>query len=308
MAMQGFEVNSLDPAYQLELLKGVEAEVDSVFKEVFTPEQVETMSGKVPYIPSKFTLLSDDDSVHTKIGVADEPDVLEMGTNSVEFDFDGKYSKEAKIHKTVVETLSRLRGAEDLVQYLGSIAMGFVNTAIDTDGATILKSTTLNATVSAADAWSDASNADPFTDFDGLVDEVGSINPLIWLGLNKARELSALPAFRDAAKNFDATGGRVSLQMVSDILMDRYNAERVIIDASVWQNDNNVAQTINKSHIFDDVVWVGDPDHMLVVERSDLREVDSEYKSKSGNYHTWITEYLDIARAETERGAVLTGS
>ena len=308
MALQGFDVGSLDPAFQMALLKGVEAAQDSVFREMFSPEQVGTMSGKVPYIPSNFTLLSEDGSAKTKVGIQDKPDVFEVGLNSADFDFDGKYAKEAEIHKSIVTTLSHLRGAEGLVQYLGSIAKGMVNSAIDIDGASVLKSTTLNETQSAAGSWGDASAAEPFKDFDNLVDIVGTQNPLIWLGLDKARELSALPAFKDKEANFDAKDGRVSLQSVRDTLARRYEADTIVIDGRVWSNDANVAQTINKSRVFDGVVWVGDADHMIVVERGDLHEVDSDYDSRSGNYSTWITEYFELARAEHERAAVLTGS
>lgn len=308
MAVQGFEVNSLDPAYQLRLLDGVKAATQSVFKEVFTPEGVAEMSGKVPFIPSKFTLLSNDDSTKTKIGIQDSPDVLDMDLNSTDFSFDGKYAKEARIHKSTVRTLgNKLQGAEDLVQYLGSVAMGFVNSAFDLDAAAILKSTTLNKDVSATAVWTDLEAARPFEDFDKLVDQVGTAGAVLWLGMDKARLLSALPAFRDEDKQFDAKGGRISLAGVAEILRRRYDLSQVVIDGT-WYNEANVAQTINKSRIFDGVVWMGDPDHMLVVERSDLREVDSEFDSRTGNFSTWLTEYYDIARAENGRGAVLTGT
>lgn len=295
----------LDPAYQLELLKGVEPSASSIFRDVFSPEQVDTMSGSVPYIPDNYIMLGDDPSQHTSIGIQDTPNVFVMDLSTVDFNFDKKYAKEAQIHKSKVNTLAKLKGGEDLVQYLGGVAKGMVNNAIDLDGATVLKSTTLNATVSAAAQW-DSGNQDVFADFDGAEDILGNIE-IIWLGLNKVRELMADDAFKDEAKNYASDTGRVTRQGVVDTLKTMYGAEQVIINGTRY-NESNVAQTISRARIFDDVVWCGHKDHMLVVERSDLMEADNEYNSRTGNYHQWLTEYVDIARAGTDKGVVITGT
>ena len=282
MAVTGADF-TLDPAYQLVLLDGQAPSQLSAIREVFTPKQVNTMSGKVAYVPDNYTLLSSDPSQHHFIGVQDEPDVFDLGGAAADFRFRGKYAKEAMVHKSIVNTMAEIEGGESLIQYLGAVAMGMVNDAYDRDGASVLKSTTLNSTVTATAAWSDPLTADPFSDFDKMVDKAGMAD-ICWLGLNYARELSALPAFKDEAKNFDAKGGRIALAGVADVLMRRYEFDRVMIDGRFY-NDANPAQTLSKKKIFDDVIWCGHSSHLIAVERADLREADNEFNSRSGNFH-----------------------
>lgn len=306
MSVPGMDFNKLDPAYHKMLLKGIEAGQDSVFREVFTPENVTEMSGKIPNIDSKYTLAQDDASEATKIAIDDEPQPDSVGISETAFRFTGKYAKEHKVHKSVVETLADLEGAEDLVQYLQGLVRMKINSAIDLDGKTILQSQTENNTVAAQDAWSSTGSADPLTDFDAMVDEAG-MPDLCWLGIDKARELQALDAFKADNHNYSGTNARAPQQAVVEELRRRYGFEQVIIDAKFY-NQDNVAQTINKAKIFDGTVWVGNSDHMVVTEREDLMEVDGEYNSKSGNFHEWMTEYVEINRAEGSQGVVLTGS
>jgi hypothetical protein len=294
----------LDPAYQLELIKGAEPEDSSLFLDVFGRESVGTMSGKIPFIPDEYTLLGAE--TNSKVGREDDPDVIELGNSSAAFSFDHKYAKEARIHNTRVETLARLEGGKDLVEYLGAVAKGMAYDAFERDGASILRSPTLNETISANDTWT-SNNENPDDDFNRMADKVGEQDLLLWIGLNKMRELQQSDAYKDADKNYSGSNSWVSEDRVVEQIKSN-NPVREVVVGRKWYQADDVAQGLNKARIFDDVIWMGTPDHVIPVERPELMTADNEFQSRSGKYCQWVTMYLDIARADTQKGVVLQGA
>lgn len=307
--MEGFDLDALDPAYVLRLLDGITAPEQSIFEEVFAPEDVELMNGKVPYIPSKYTVISEDDNYKRKVAVDDVPHVIDMSLDNVEFNFDGKHSFEFRIHKKDVNTLQNqgLEGAEDMVQLLGMHAMAIANQAHDMEGATVLQDTSVNATQSATASWDPSNNTDFFADLYSLEDTVGQIE-VVWLGLDEARKARKLPEVRERAEHhFEASNAsRVNPGTLANLIRVETGAEEVIIDGTTWKNTANQGQSISKSRIFDGTVWAGQRDHLLDLSREDLDDADADQDRRSGTFSTWVSKYREIARAENNRGCILT--
>lgn len=309
--IEGFDLDAMDPAYTLRLLRGIEAPEESVFASVFEPEQMELMSGKVPYIPSRYTVIGDDANYPTRVAIDDVPYKLNMSLDNVQFSFDGKHAFEFEIHKKDVRTLQNqgLEGAEDLVQLLGMHAMAIANQAYDLEGASVLQDASLNATTSATSGWDPSNNTDFFADMYALEDVVGKID-VVWLGRDEARKARELPEVRErAGHSFEASNAsRVGPGVLAQLIMDEVGAEEVIIDGTSWKNTANQQQTISKQRIFDGTVWAGQRDHLMAMKREDLDDADTEENRKAGTFSTWIAQHREIARAENNRGCILTGT
>lgn len=298
--MPGFNINDYDPAYVMEILKGIEGAEMSVFLKFFQSEGVTGDSGKIPFFPSKYTLLSD--AEETKIAANDEPDTYAVETNSVEFKFDGKYAKEGTVHEKTLMTMGgQIKDETSLISYLAKVARMKIAAAFDLDAANVLKSTTLNDTYSVAQPW-DGSGTDPtiLDDIYNMVDAAGDPD-FCWLGKDIMRLLQQDEAFHQAAgANFSSTNGWIPKPEVVNILMKHFEFEDVIVDGT-WYNTANEAQAISKARIFDGFFTVGHRDHMVVPSLDELEKANSWSDDRSGNHGVWAQQYLDIARAEQER-------
>lgn len=304
---QGFnDFGSLDPAFVKELLLGTEGVEQSLFLDVFDSMDVAVRSGKVPFVPSKYTLLTQGGPETNKIALDDSPDVIDMGLSSADFSFDHKHAKEAKLHKIMVSALNELENSEDLVAYMARIVNQQIAGSIDNDGAAILKSATLNESLSANDTWTQgAAGEDIFDDLDRMYDTVRSPD-VLWLGYDKARKARDLAAIRDRYHGFDG-GGRVSPGQLRSLLEEEYGVE-VIVGNRRYQNDENKGQDLSDSRIFDGIVWMGTRDHMITVENESLAEAYTKYDVRTGNYYVGGERYFDVARGEKDQGVVLTGT
>lgn len=303
---QGFNLDEMDPAFVMEILTGIEGQLDPVAGEVFDFQPVTTMSGDIPFIASKHTLASSDDTELGKVPFDADPQTQDAEVSTVSFEFDGKYAEGHEVHETDVEAMADIDTDQDLVEKLGEVVLMKIAAGFDLDVASLLQSTTQNNTVSAQAAWSNPSSADPLEDFDAAVDEVG--NPdLAWLGENKARDLAGTDAMKAEAKQYQATNARVKQSTVAQELMDRYGLRDVVIDGTLY-NQNNPGQTLNTAKIFDDTAWVGNSDHFVIPERPEFERADSDFTSKSGMYEVWAQFYLELARVEGNQGVVITGT
>lgn len=303
---QGFNLDSIDPAFVMEILQGLEGTEDPVAEEVFDFEPVDEMSGDIPFLESKYTLVSDDATELSKVAFDDEPQTQDQNLSKVTFQFTGKYAEMAEVHETDVETMSRIETDEDLVEALGRIVMMKISGAFDIDVKDVLQSTTLNDTVSASTAWTNQSTADPLSDLDSAVDTVGSPD-ILWLGLDKARDLAATDAMKAEVKQYQATNARARMQDLADELISRYQLREVVIDGTQY-NQNGQGQSLSSDQIYDGTVWVGNSDHFVVVEREELERAGSDFTEKTGMYEVYAQKYLDIARAESSQGVAITGT
>lgn len=299
--LDGFDLESITPEMTLRLLTGVESPENSIFEEVFAPDSVELTSGTVPYIPEKHTLVASDDQTRNKIAMDAAPDVVDLDLGSVDFEFDGKFSKEGRIHKKDVRQMANkglLDGAEDLVQWMGMRIDALVKASYDIHGAEILKDPSQHVQLSVNTAWDPSNDTDLFADMYQIEDELGTVGT-VWFGKDYVRKARKLPELRaHFGRSIDADSDRVSESQFVEFVQDEIGADRVIINGTTWERTSNQAQTLVKERIFDGVAFACQPDEVLAIEFSDgdLDEAYSGYDRRGGQqYYTGRHLYRDIS-------------
>lgn len=305
MAGNIIPIADFDPAYRLKILESLIGPMNSMMFQVFKPERFTEMSGKVPYRAQKYTLGNANNK--TKVAFDAEPLASRGSLSSVEIQYDGIYKREAFLTKANAVAMNTILEAQDIVEYLVKDCMIDIATDIDVDYKPLLTTAgSVNNSVAATDVWSDESAARPMTDFEAACDAVG--NPdLCWLGLDRARELAKLPAFKTTTQNFDGVNSSISFASLAQKLKEHFGFQQVIIDNS-WYNTANEQQTISKSRIFDGVVFVGHAEHFVAVENPELREVHLEYNPRRGRYEGMAAIAVEMERADKDAGCIITGT
>lgn len=306
----GFDVGSVDPLMVDRILEGLIGETESKMEQVFGRREVARTEGKIGYRPSKETVARSKSK--GRVALDAPSNTLDASFAQQSFSFDFKYAEKHKAHMMVVEAIAD-QTAEDVVADMVEGALIQVVGLMDIDGAEYLSNAsiggeTINASVAATDVWSSNTNARPFTDLDALLDAVG--NPdILWLGLDRARELAALDAMKSEVKYFSDTNGRVSMTALAEFLLSHYPMlDEVVIAETSWKNTANPQQDGSFSRIFDGVVWAGKREHMRVVEFRGSRKARSWFDEETDCYYGEAVRYIDFARAETKMGCILTGT
>jgi len=306
-ASGGFDLKAIDPEYKTEILDGLVGSLDSMFTKVFAPKIVNQLSGKVPYLPSKFSLRGGADAESSRVAIDGDPVKLEGGLADADFRFDHKYAAENSIHKTTVAQSGDFDSPETLLGHIQAINMIQIAGDVDADGATILQSAVLNTAQAAVAVWSDTTNARPVQDLDALMDIGGDAYTHLWLGESEVRELGALPALVSFANNYSAVDARAPKPLIANWLFQRYNHLQEIVLEGQWYNTAQLAATVATARQFDGTVWAGKGDQLITVEFGAMRETDEGYNSRSQKFWAMATLYIDATRGEGIMGAVLTG-
>lgn len=309
MSGQGLNLNTISPVFRDRILRGLIGRNMSVFEEVFGVINTRQVEGAVPLVPSKYMLGNSQEN--TSIALDGVPEESDWELGEMPFKIRSKFAKRGKVHKIAVEAMEE-NSAEDITNLVLERAVISVATAIDLEGKTYLNSTTkngetINLSESATAVWSDASNARPLADLDAIFDAVGNPDTL-WLGMDRARELAALPAFRGSYDNFDATGGRLPMPELAGKLMGRYQFLRNIVIDSNWYNDANPQQARDAVRIFDGVVWAGNSTQTKCVEQINLRKSRVFLHEDTDLYIGEAVRYLTFGRGENTTGCILTGT
>lgn len=306
--MAGFDLQAIDPQYKLEILKGLVGDMDSMFLQVFRPRDVNSQSGKIPILPSKETLRSDEGAESSKVALDAPPKKGTGSLTDVSYNFDGKFSRENSIPKATVEEARNFNSAEELLAFIQQANMIQIAGDVDSEGNTILGSTTLNTQVNATAVWSDDTNARPVTDLDALMDTGGNAYDLLWVGESRYRELSALPALLSFSNNYDAVDARAPKTAVANWLLGRYDSLQEVVIEGNWYNTNGLNAAVSTDRQFDDIVWAGKRDQMIALEFEAMRETDEWYDKKTQEYGALATIWIEIVTGEDLMTATLTGT
>lgn len=306
----GIDVSSVDPLMVDRILTGLIGENESMVERVFGRREVNRTEGKIGYRPSRETVARSNSKGRVALGAPSN--TMDGSYNQASFSFDFKYAEKYKAHKLTVESIAD-QTADDVVTDMVEGAVIQVCGLMDIDGAQYLSNTaiggvTINDSVEATDVWSNPTNARPMTDLDALFDLIGAAD-ILWLGLDRARELAALPAIKEQFANFNGVDGRLSMSGLANALLDHYSfLDEVIIDDAQWKNTANEQQAGSFARIFDGVVWAGKREHYLIVEYAGSRKARSWFDEETDNYYGEAVRYIDFARAETKMGAILTST
>ena len=306
--MSGFSLPTISPVFRDKIHHGLIGSEQSMFEAVFGINNTRQLSGAIPYVPSKFEL--GNASEKTRIGLKAEAEIEDSELANMPFQIASKYAKAGSVHITAVEAMQENSG-EDLTNIVLKQAVRKTSFAIDKDGKDYLTNTTLNGTtinnsLAATAVWSDAANARPFTDLDAACDKVG--NPdTIWIGVNYARYLAALPSMKARIANFSAVDGRVSFAELAETLRRQYAFLKNIVIDDTFYNSANPAQTPVFSRVFDSTLWVGNSEHMKCVENTKIRKALIYHDERKDIVVGESIRYLTFARGETSQGCLITG-
>lgn len=309
MPGQGLNINTISPAFRDKILMGLIGKNQSAFEAIFGVKNTRQLEGSVPFVPSKYSLGNSNDNAEIALDAV--PEVADTEFGEMQFKIQKKFARRGKVHKAAVMAMEE-NSAEDITEITLQRAVISVAAAIDLSGKKYLTEITLNGstinqTQAATAVWSDATNARPFTDLDALFDKVGNPDTL-WLGLDRARELSALPAIKDKAANFSAVDGRIPVAGLASVLMSQYQfLQNVVIDDN-WYNTANPQQNRATSRIFDNVVWAGVASHLTCVENTALRKSRVFLDEDTDTYYGEAVRYLTFGRGESALGCRLTGT
>ena len=311
MPTMGFDIATLNPAYQGKILKGQMGANKPLMEEMFGIEPTSQVSGEMPYIDSKFTTGSAHSTTKTKIALDAEADSTDNALSSAAFRIGGKYAKRGHVHKTAVEALAE-KTKEKIVDVVAESAVVQVCQAIDSDGSDYLKSTTVdgvtvNNTYAATAVWSDKTNARPMSDLDALFDGVGNADIFV-IGRNYARELAQLPAVTAAVTQWDGIDVRVSMGRLAGFIQDNWDVNSVYIGGKHWENTANIQAAGSYTRIFDDCLWAGKKDHMMLNEMEDLRKFRVWTDEDTDTHYAELVRYLTFARGELKMGGRITGA
>lgn len=306
-------LNSYDNAFVMEILVSMLDEVESstfvsVFGDGGSAEPVDTLSGDIPHLNQQYTLGADDARDEDLIAFDEAPDEDDAALNTTTFQIGGKYAKKNRVNRTTLRALANVTNEEDVIRILSRQVLENIITAYDLDMVSqILTDQTTNSTVSAQKAWSNQSSADPFKDFNNAVDQIGEPD-IIWLGLDKARELARTDAFVADAINFNASNFERQQEQVAQELTGRYGVEDVIISADHYHNGQR-QETLNKKQTYNGVVWVGNSDHVKPVELRDMRTTAVWTDNQETlNHYQSAQFFMTAAQAEDSQGVVITGT
>lgn len=310
MAGKGFDVTSFSPSYQNKILTGLLGAAESAMEKVFGIENTKQQSGEIPFQPSKYSVANSSNSEKTKIAIDAVAESADSALDSASFSINAKYAKRGSVHAMQVDSLADAT-SDDIVTMTGQNAVAKVQGAIDIDGSAYLKSVsvdgvTVNQDINATAVWSDSVNAKPFTDLDAMFDAIGGGGLRLWLGLDRARELASLPAIRSEFHNFAGANGRLTMQGLAEALLMHYGdmLDGVMIDGNEY-NSANLAASGVYARIFDGVVWLGAPEHMMVVENQGRRKFRTWFDEDTDTYYSELVRYLTFASGETKRSAVM---
>ena len=311
MPKMGFDIATLNPAYQHRILKGQMGKNEPLMETMFGIVPTEQVSGEIPYLDSKFTTGSTHASTKTLIALDGKADSTDNALSSAAFRIKGKYAKRGHVHKTAVSSIGAAT-KDNIVDLVAESAVVQVATAIDVDGAAYLKNTTVGGTTvnvaySATAVWSDTTNARPMTDLDALFDGVGNADIFV-IGQNYARELAALPAITAAVHQFDGVNGRVTMTRLASWFQEHWDVEDVFIGGKQWSNSANIQASGTFTKIYDDTLWAGKKDHMMLVEMEALRKFRVWTDEDTDTHYAELVRYLTFARGETKMGGRISGA
>lgn len=297
------DINNYSAEMRMMILTRLLGSVQSRFYTVFNPEKFTEMAGRVPFISKKNSVGNARD---VKIAFGADPTEADGTINSVKIGYDGVFARSAKLTKKQVDAWGNLSNPDALVERLLTICLTDIAVGMDLEGATILKSTTLNEEVAATDVWTDQVNSKPITDLEAAVDKVG--NPdLGWIGLDNLRLLQSHEAFRERASNWKGNDGRMPLALALDTLREITNIPTWIVD-NTFYDENNAGQVVNEARLFDGVMWMGYSSHMVTAEDPGQLDSDVEYHRKRGVYEGWARRCVTAARADKSAAAIITGT
>lgn len=307
----GYDLSTVDPLFVDRIRDGLINEEKSAMEEVFGITEVRRTSGKIGYEPSKQNVARTDSQ--TEVALSAKSNTADAALGNIEFAFTSKFAEKYEMHAMEADALADQTG-EDMTRKLLRGAVIQVMGKMDIKGKNFLSETvfegnTINDSRNAAAVWSDATNATPLTDLDAIMDAVG--NPdVLWLGLDRARELGALPGIKQEFANYAGKDGRISLRALAEALLGHYPfLKRVVIDDVTWQNiADNQAPDGEYSRIFDGVVWAGKSDHMVIAEYVPLRKGRVWEDEETDTLYGESVRYLDYARGELKMGCLLAGT
>lgn len=305
--MEIFDIQSVDPEYKNEILTTQIAGAQSVFLQVFTPSPVAALSGKMPILPTEYTMGSDHDPEGSRVALDDVAKGSKMSLNDVSYRFEKKYARKGGIHRAQVEQLNAqgAMSATDVLALTYLQPMIQIASDIDKDGLAVLNG--VSNTVPATAVWSNDSTARPITDLDALIFNTVPGADILWLGFNEYLELAKLPALKALVHGFDGVDATITREQMAAYLRQRYQLTDVIIGGG-WYNEEAAPVTISKKRRFDGLVFAGMRDHIVTVEFAALRESWEKYDPDSQTYQAGLNIYSDqVFSGEPDAGARLTG-
>jgi hypothetical protein len=307
----GFDIATLNPAYRDRILKGQMSQNEPLMEQMFGIKPTSQVSGEVPYLDSKFTTGSTHVATKTLIALDGKADSTDNALSSAAFRIKGKYAKRGHVHKTAVSAMADASN-EDIVDVVAESAVVQVAVAIDVDGAAYLKNTTVdgvtvNIAYAATAVWSDKTNARPMTDLDALFDGVGNADIFV-LGRNYARELAGLPGVMNSVKLWDGVDSRVTMGRLAGWIQDHYDVESIYIGGKHWSNSANIQAAGTFTRIFDDTIWAGKKDHLMLVEMEALRKFRVWTDEDTDTHYAELVRYLTFARGELKMGGRISAA
>lgn len=307
----GYDISTVDPLFVDRIRDGLINEERSAMEEVFGITEVRRTSGKIGYEPSKQNVARTDSE--TEVALSAPSNTADASLGEIEFAFTSKFAEKYEMHKMEADALADQTG-EQMTRKLLRGAVIQVMGKMDIKGSNFLKEATyegqtINDSKSAAAVWSDDTNATPLTDLDSILDAVGAAD-VLWLGLDRARELAALPGIKQEFANYAGKDGRLGISRLAEALLDHYPfLKRVVIDDVTWQNTaDNQSATGTYSRIFDGVVWAGKMDHLVIAEYLPLRKGRVWEDENTDTLYGESVRYIDFARGELKMGCRLTGT
>lgn len=310
MAQGVFDLTALSNPTLRRIQAGLMSSPESAMLKTFGAEEAGGLYGDIVYFGSTETTVSEEDAFEVAIAIDDEASSNDTTLSTASFSIDRKFAHRVKIHAAKLLHVQNLTG-QRIAEILLQKAMAYVSYKIDAAHKSLLTDTaTYNGTKAAAAVWSDSSNATPFADWDSVFDELGGKNLRVWMGLDRARELGALPAFKQETAYFDAKDGRVPPAGVAAIMLNHYSdvLGSVTIDTETWGNTANVGQTASYARLFDNVVWAGYEDHIVFAELKSFRKARTWTDEASDIYYSEAVVYVDGTADEQKKGCTLTGT
>lgn len=307
------DANTIPSGLVSELLKGLEGAGGGLLEDVFrTRTDVNQLSGTIPLLDSQDRVRRDENRNLSNQGQA-KPFDREMSTIS--------YTCLRQVGAEVVSDANVMEYDgfnEDAIEMGLSGAQREADLYVDLEIESVLTTNANWQTQSAAAVYSDETSAEPLKDIDGAYDQVPGANLLV-MGSTVFDEMSKLPSITAEFNNFESsagtnTSGALDAGQLRNLLLNKYGPKgleevRIVEGPQAFYNSANEGESLSKSFIFDEEMWLGYDDAVQVVDpRHELNpQTDQERVGGRSGWELYYTRWIDVVSASSDKGCRFTG-
>jgi|AKVG01.1.fsa_nt_gi hypothetical protein len=276
---------------------GLESNVTSLIDQVGTRIDVPNISGKLPTEGLEGGLARGDSNALLAEGASPRTELMSFSTTSYNCE---KAVGLAQIPDGVRTSYGRSYNY-DILERAADLCVRRANLKLDLYTDTVLKSTTLNATEAAANAW-DTSSGTPIADMQDAFDKSGD-GDIVVIGRDVAQALALNSEFISRTANFDA--GAVGPGEIAQLIRAWFPHVRQVVIGSNLYNSANPADSVTLTYAYNGLAWVGHQRDLILTEHGSPAAATQRDEIDETELIRY-TRRVDVVRPHQAMGCVIT--